>query len=199
MFNGGDDANALKYFDAANEIYPGHFLTNRMLGSAQLVNQDTAACVETLNRCFKIFNEKYVEGQTPETLKLLESDEEYGISKGQLSYLYQQLAVIYEAQGETQKALNTLNEGIEALPEDEDIKRQELIVYQKHPDMLEQAEKKFDTALEKNPDDNNVRLVYASLLERAQKGDKAFKLYSEAYEKEPRKSSGQLRHRSLLH
>lgn len=185
MFNGGDDASALKFFKAADEIYPGHFLTNRMLGSAQLMNQDTTGCVATLNKCFEIFNKKYVEGQTPETLKLLETDDEYDISKGQLSYLYQQLAVIYEAQGETQKALNTLNEGIEALPEDEDIKRQELIVYQKHPDMLAQAEKKFDTALEKNPKDNNVRLVYASLLERAQKADKAFKLYSEAYEIEP--------------
>jgi len=185
MFNGGDDETSLKYFVAADEIYPNHFLTNRMLGSSYLVNKDTAAAVSTLKKCFDIFQEKYVEGQTPETLAALEEDEAYKVNKGQLSYLYQQLAVIYENQGDTEKALETLGEGIEALPDDEDIKRQELIVYQKHPEMLSLAEKKFDTALEKNPDDNNVRLVYASLLERAEKGEKAFKLYSEAYELEP--------------
>lgn len=186
MFNnGGEDEAALKNFIAADEIYPNHFLTNRMLGSSQLVNKDTAGAVAALQKCFEIFNKDYVEGQTPETLKLLEEDEEYKINKSQLSYLYQQLAVIYEAQGETKKALETLGEGIEALPDDEDIKRQELIVYQKHPDMLAEAEKKFDTALEKNPDDNNIRLVYASLLERAEKTEKAFKLYSDAYDKDP--------------
>ena len=51
--------------------------------------------------------------------------------------------------------------------------------------MLAQAEKKFDAALAKNPKDNNVRLVYASLLERAEKTEKAFELYSDAYDIEP--------------
>ncbi|MEM6803545.1 MAG: tetratricopeptide repeat protein [Bacteroidota bacterium] len=185
LFNGGNDADALKYFKAADEIYPKHFLTNRMLGSAQLMNKDTVGTVATLKKCFEIFDEKYVTGQTPETMKLLEGDEEYKISKGQLSYLYQQLAVIYEAQGKTQDALDLISEGVERLPEDEDIKRQELIIFQKHPDMLSQAEKKFDAALAKNPKDNNVRLVYASLLERAEKTEKAFELYSAAYDIDP--------------
>lgn len=185
-FNSGEnDASSLKYFKAADEIYPDHFLTNRMLGSAQLVNKDTTDAIATLQKCFAIFNKQYVEGQTPETLKLQADDEEFKVNQSQLSYLYQQLAVIYENQGDTKKALETLNNGIEALPDDEDIKRQELIVYQKHPDMLAEAEKKFDKALETNPDDNNIRLVYASLLERAQKGEKAFKLYSDAYDKDP--------------
>ena len=183
LFNNGNDEEALKYFVAADEIYPDHFLTNRMLGSAHLVVKDTSKSVEAFGKTLDIFTEKYESGK--EGSEELKGTPEYTQDRGQLSYIYRQLAVIHNAQGNTEKALKVLEDGIKMLPEDEDVKRQELSIYQSNPALLDKAKQKFDAALEKNPDDNAIRLAYASLLERAKKNDEAFKLYEDAYKRDP--------------
>ena len=99
-----------------------------------------------------------------------------------MSYIYQQLAVIYQAKGETRNALDLLSEGTKLLPEDESIKRQELAIYQQNPDLLEEAEKKFQEAMAASPDDASIKLAYAALLDKASKGDEALTLYQKVYD-----------------
>ena len=179
-FNTGKDNTAMELFEAANEANPGHFLTNRMLGSAALMTKDSVKSVEYLKAAIDVFKTRYAEA-TPEVKDGAEYKQDYG----QLSYIFQQLAVILNAQNKTNEALDLLSQGVEMLPEDEDVKRQELAIYQQNPDLFEKAEVKFTSALEKNPKDNNIRLAYASLLERVKRHDDAFKMYEEAYKIDP--------------
>ncbi|MEL6673444.1 MAG: tetratricopeptide repeat protein [Bacteroidota bacterium] len=182
-FNAGEDKVALKYFLAADRAYPEHFLTNRMLGSAYLINKDSAKCTSYLENCIKIFKAKY--DDSLEGIEEVKAGDAYKVDYSQLSYIYQQLIVLQEAMGETEKALATAEDGIKMIPDDnEGVKRQELAIYQAHPEMVEIAEKKFKAALAENPDDNNIRVAYANLLEKNKKPEEAFKLYSEAYERD---------------
>lgn len=180
VFNEGDYAKGLEYFEIAKEFNPSHFLTNRMLGSNYLLVGDTAKSVGMLENAIEVFNEQYVTSKLAELNKA--NEEVYKQDLGQMSYVYQQLAVIYQAQGDTRKALNTLTTASELLPDDESIKRQELGIYQQNPELLSEAEAKFKSMIEKDPSDTRVVLAYASLLDKAEKSDEAIKLYEQAYE-----------------
>lgn len=180
IFNESNYEKGLEYFLVAKELSPDHFLTNRMLGSNHLLVGDTTASVSTLERAISIFNERYITSDLAELNKT--NEEAYKQDLSQMSYVYQQLAVIYQAQGETRKALNTLTTAAELLPEDESIKRQELGIYQQNPTLLSEAEAKFKAMIEKDPEDVRIILAYASLLDKAGKGDEAIPLYQQAYD-----------------
>lgn len=182
IFNNGDYQTALRHFEDAEELYPGHFLTNRMLGSNYLLLEDTVMAVKSLENTLTIFDERYVTSKTAEINKALP---DYERDQSQLSYIYQQLAVIYQAQGETRKSLDLLAVAAEKLPDDQSIKRQELAIYQQNPTLLAEAETKFKAAMEKEPNDLNIKLAYAALLSRAEKEEEAHKLYVEAYKMDP--------------
>jgi len=182
IFNEGNYEKGLEYFEVARELKPDHFLTNRMLGSNHLLVGDTANSVNTLESAISIFNEQYITSELAELNKA--NEQAYQQDLGQMSYVYQQLAVIYQAQGETRKALNTLTTASELLPEDESIKRQELGIYQQNPELLSEAEAKFKSMIEKDPTDVRIILAYASLLDKAGKGDEAHPLYLQAYEQD---------------
>lgn len=182
VFNKGNYETAMRHFETANELIPGHFLTNRMLGSNYLLMSDTAKSIGALENSLAVFEERYETGKTAEINKALP---DYERDFSQLSYIYQQLAVLYQAQGETRKGLDILAVASEKLPEDQSIKRQELAIYQQNPDMLAEAEAKFKAAMDKEPNDLNIKLAYAALLSRAEKEDQAIGLYEEAYKIDP--------------
>ncbi|MEZ4776063.1 MAG: hypothetical protein R3D00_23000 [Bacteroidia bacterium] len=175
----GADKRALKYFLAADQISPNNFLTNRMVGTCYLVLLDTANCATYLEKAVKIYKDKYI--TATEGVEALKQTDEYQRDTEQMSFLYQQLALIYEAKKDARKGLDMLNEGAEVLPKDKDIKRMELIIYQKHPELFAEAVTKFESAIKDNPDDANIKLAFAGLLEQSGKSDQAFKLYEEVY------------------
>lgn len=188
LFNNNEDEAALTHFIAAQELNPEHFLTNRMLASAYLVKEDTAKTIELLTKSLDVYNEKYIDTDSA-ALATNMLDESFAsmaeLDKGQVSYVVRQLAVIHEKQGNTDKALETLTIGASILPDNEDISRQELSIYQAHPDLYEQAVGKFESQLESNPEDNAVRLAFASMLERNNKTQEALDLYQDAYDLDP--------------
>lgn len=188
LFNNNEDDAALIHFVAAQELNPDHFLTNRMLASAYLVKEDTAKTVELLAKSLDVYRETYIDTD-PEVLATNMQEESFAqmaeLDKSQVSYVVRQLAVIHEKLGNTDDALATLATGAEILPKDEDISRQELSIYQSHPELYEQAVGKFKSQLETNPEDNAVRLAFASMLERNGKTQEALDLYQDAYELDP--------------
>lgn len=188
LFNNNEDDEALIHFVAAQELNPDHFLTNRMLASAYLVKEDTAKTVELLTKSLDVYKEKYIDAD-PEVLATNMQDESFvqmfDLDKSQVSYVVRQLAVVHEKLGNTDEALATLATGAEILPKDEDISRQELSIYQSHPELYEQAVGKFESQLETNPEDNAIRLAFASMLERNGKIQEALDLYQDAYELDP--------------
>ncbi|MDX2247680.1 MAG: tetratricopeptide repeat protein [Bacteroidia bacterium] len=175
----GADKKALQYFTTADKISPNNFLTNRMVGTCHLVLLDTANSIVYFEKAIKIYKDKYV--TATEGVEALKQTDEYKKDSEQMSFLYQQLSLIYEAQHDAGKGLALLNEGSTVLPEDKDIKRMELIIYQKHPELFAEAVSKFETAIKDNPEDANIKLAYAGLLEQSGKSDDAFKLYEEVY------------------
>lgn len=188
LFNSNEDDAALTHFVAAQELNPDHFLTNRMLASAYLVKEDTAKTIDLLTKSLEVYQSKYIDVDPDELAKSM-LDESFvqmaDLDKSQVSYVVRQLAVIHESQGNTDNALETLATGAEILPKDEDISRQELSIYQSHPELYEQAVGKFKSQLEASPEDNAVRLAFASMLERNGKIQEALDLYQEAYDLDP--------------
>ncbi len=188
LFNSNQDDEALRYFQAAQELNQDHFLTNRMLASAYLVKEDSASAVNLFKHSIGTYKASYVEVDE-ETLAQSMQDSNFvkmfELDKSQMSYVVRQLAIIQEAQGNTDEALATLAEGSELLPDNQDVQRQELAIYQAHPDLYEQAVEKFERQLENNPDDNAIRLAYASMQERSGNIGKALGLYQDAYDLDP--------------
>lgn len=182
FFNESNYERATQYFAAADEVNPDHFLTNRMLGTAQLMVPDTAAAVTSLEKSLSIFQTRYVDGDDVEALK---ATPEYEQDLSQVSYVAQQLAVIYNAQGEARKALDVLRKGEEIDPNDPDMKRQELNIYNQNPELFEEAVAKFESAIKENPDDDQIKLAFASMLERNNRAEEALAIYQEVYAKNP--------------
>ena len=187
LFNNSDDEPALQHFQEAEELQPDHFLTNRMLASAYLVTEDTMNTVAYMEKAIEVYEASYVSISEEELAINMEDpgyQQMYELDQSQLSYVIRQLAVIQEATNNTQGALATLTTGADLLPEDEDISRQELSIYQAHPDLFDQAVEKFEAQLESNPDDNTVRLAFASMLERAGQIENAMSQYQIAYDQD---------------
>lgn len=188
LFNSNEDEKALEYFIAAKELNPEHFLTNRMLGAAYIVMKDSAGAIDALQTSIQSYKDRYLSVSEEELNGMLEDQgfrQQYELDRSQMSYVIRQLAVVHEAQGRTNEALQVLSDGGEMFPNDEDIARQELGIYQNHPDLYEQAVAKFERQLENNPNDNQVRLAYASMLERAGNFEEALELYQDAHEQDP--------------
>lgn len=198
-FNNREYVTALDYFEAATEAKPDFFLNQRMLGSTYLLladertkageneqaQQDTANSIEALEAALTIFEEKYYEGEDEEALAVLRGGQEFQQDSGQISYTVQQLALLYDQQGESLKALETIERGLAIAPEDKDVKRMELNIYQNNPNLLEKAKEKFEAAIQEDPDDLAVKMAYASLLERNGEAEYAQQLYQEAYDVDP--------------
>lgn len=181
LFDAQKHAESLKYINAAEEVSPGIFLTSRLMGPIYLALADTANAVTWLEKSISLYKTRYITPKPEELAKLRENAtfvQELKQDSGQLSYVYRQLAVVYNAQKEPQKALTLLEEGI-ALTGDKDISTIELSIYQQNPSLFEGAVKKFEAAIAKDPSNNTIKLAYASMLERNKQNEKAMELYTQ--------------------
>ncbi|MEO0899029.1 MAG: hypothetical protein AAFY71_21635 [Bacteroidota bacterium] len=186
------EASAAHYRLAA--VYkPKHILTNRMLGASSMLIKDTTTAVSALEAAFAAYKSEYVDISpedfaSKQKMMLLEQgidiNDQKAVDSSQLSYIVQQLAVIYDAQGDAKKALDLLSEGLKVTPGDEDIKRQELNIYNRNPELFEESKAKFEAAVNENPDDLPIKLAYGALLERNGELEKAFGLYEDAYKRD---------------
>ncbi len=190
IFNSGfdtgerQDERALKYFLAAEDLDSTNFFTQRMLGATFLMVEDTLNTINHLENAIDIFKSKYVDVDE-ETKETLMATPAYENELGQMSYLFQQLAVIYNQQNNFSKALEVIGEGKEILGKDEGLTRQELGIYQSRPELFENAREKFESAIAESPDDINLKLSYAGLLEQNKLTEEAFEYYQEAYQTDP--------------
>lgn len=184
-FNNGNYDKAAQYFDAAADLQPEHFMTNRMLGATHILLEDTAQSIEHLEGALSAFENRYINDVDEKSLDVYKATGEFQNDSMQLSYIFQQLAVIYDAQGEPRKAIATIDRGLELMGEDRDLKRQQLNIYNNNPELLEEAKGKFEAAIAEDPNDLPIKLAYASLLERNGEIDQALKLYKEAYDQDP--------------
>jgi len=184
-FNDGNYEKAAEYFGAAADLQPEHFMTNRMLGATYILLQDTAQSIEHLESALTAFEDRYLNEVDEKSLEVFKATGEFQNDSMQLSYIFQQLAVIYDAKGEPRKAIETIDRGLEIMGEDRDLKRQQLNIYNNNPELLEEAKGKFESAIAEDPNDLPIKLAYASLLERNGETDKALELYREAYDQDP--------------
>jgi len=190
-FNSDQPKEAARRYELAVLYKPKHILTNRMLGASAMLTQDTATSIQALETAIESYKAKYIDITEKEKQELLMEQvlsgggvDQKKVDSSQLSYMVQQLAVVYDIQGEPRKALDILKEGMELSPGDEDMKRQELNIYNRNPDLFEEAKEKFQAAVDANPDDLPIKLAYAALLERNGEKDAALELYRDAYERD---------------
>lgn len=183
-FNNSQYDESLAYFKGAQEIREDHFLTSRMLGANYVLANDTANAVAALEQSIEIYRKKYVDEEDQTALTYNKSLPDFEQDSNQLSYIFQQLAVIYDAQGNARKALETVETGLEITGDDKALKRQELNIYNNHPELLEEAKEKFEAAIADDPKDLPIKLAYASLLERNDEKEKALELYQQAYDQD---------------
>ncbi|MEM7657440.1 MAG: hypothetical protein AAF399_15005 [Bacteroidota bacterium] len=191
----GSDQIAQNYFEVADQLNPENILTNRMLGAVQLINAprgedpkaDSIAAISTMEKTIQYYKDRYINSDDAATFK--SNVPQFEQDSSQLSYLYQQIAVIYNSWGEPEKALELLEDGL-TITDAEDIKRQELNIYQQNPQLLDRAKTKFESAIAASPDDVQIKLAYASMLERNEQADDAYELYKEVYETDPTQIGG---------
>jgi predicted Zn-dependent protease len=179
---------ASTYFKAAGEVRPEHFLTQRMLGGTLMALNDTPNAMAALDNSIGLYKKRYIEAK-PEDLATFKQDPnfmaEMAQDSGQIGYVYRQMAAVYNKQGQARKALDLLADGAKVV-KDPDMALMELGIYQTNPDLFEEATSKFEAAIASDPKNENVKLAYASMLERNKRVDDAQKLYQQVYEQNPR-------------
>ena len=184
LFNDqSNDQKALEYFVAADKVVNDHFLTKRMVGSSYLAVEDTASAIKVFNEAIEVYKNRY--DPSLEGADALRQGEEYKLDAGQMSYISQMLGILHQNQGNIKEALAAINTGLELLPGDKDIEKIELHIYQQNPELFQEAKKKFEKAINDNPDDERIKLAYADLLTKNNENDAAKELYDKVYEKDP--------------
>ncbi|MEM7368253.1 MAG: hypothetical protein AAF587_06590 [Bacteroidota bacterium] len=185
-FNLENDASALTSFQNADELKPDHILTQRMLGAIYISTQDSMNGVKSLEKAINLFKAKYIDADEA-SIKAVKEAPDYEVDSSQISYMYQQLAVLYNSgygsvEPDARKALDLLSDGMNVDPNDQDLKRQELNVYQQNPALFAESKKKFEEAINANQGDLQIKLAYANLLDRNGDLDDAFQYYKEVNE-----------------
>ncbi|MEL6625489.1 MAG: tetratricopeptide repeat protein [Bacteroidota bacterium] len=194
-FNKGGDApdeesrmstyqSALDNFAAAATYKGDHILTQRMLGATYLNLKDSANAIASLEKALETYRGKYVvsETNTADAVKLAKfANGDFVQDSGQVSYMVQQLAVIYDAKSEPRKALDLLESSKKIIPDDPNVKRQELNIYNRNPELFEESKAKFEAAIKADPSDLPIKLAYANLLERNGEIEQAISLYKDAH------------------
>lgn len=188
-FNEGAYEAAREYFKAAQDMRPDHFMTNRLLGNASLLTGDTTASINYLVRAVDIYENRYLntegDSEKEKSIEVYKATGEYQQDSAQMPDVFRLLAGLYATQQEYRKALDLIESSEEVIGKNRDLKLQELDIYNKNPDLLDEAKAKFEAAIAEDPDDLPIKLAYASLLERNDENDKALELYREAYEQDP--------------
>lgn len=175
LFNTGAQAynqkeydRANKHFDRAAELNGEDLNTNLMLGYSQWMVKDTSGAQTSWIKVADIY-----EGSNPEE------------PNKDVATAYLLLVSSYDLQNKPTDALNFIDRGRKMFPGDEDLERTELSIYQKNPQLLDKAIEKFEASLNANPDDNAIRVVYGSLLEKNGRGEDAIVQYKKVLENDP--------------
>ncbi|RMG23367.1 MAG: hypothetical protein D6730_14615 [Bacteroidetes bacterium] len=159
---------ARQHFEKAVALSPEDINSVMMLGYTQWMTKDTLGALNSWQQTVDLY-----EANTPDE------------PNTDVASAYLLLATLYDLQGETGKALEIVQKGRGHFPDDEDLKRTELSIYQQHPDLFEEAEAKFKKAIEENPDDLVIQLAYAGMLQQAGHQDKALEIYQDVLAKDP--------------
>lgn len=180
--------NAEPYFEISNTMKPKYFMTKYLLGSVKLnkVNADTAAAINILQSGIDLYKELYIEEKDPNQLAINKTfpGNSFATDSNYIANAYELLGAIMDASGDSTGALALISEGIEILPEAENLKRRELAIYNLHPSLFEQAKSKFEAAITANPDDLPIKLAYANMLDRRGESEAAFALFKDVYERD---------------
>lgn len=99
--------------------------------------------------------------------------------------VYLNLSSIYKFEGDTVKAVKTLEDGIAAYPEDNLNILTDLIVFYVNAGKSDESLNYINMAIEKNPENNGLHHVKAGLFDQLGEFDKATKAYKKAIELNP--------------
>jgi len=164
-----DFKTAKEYFDKTVELAPDQYQPQMLLGYANFLLQDTVAAIGNWEKTLDLYR----------GLKLDKPD-------ASIASVYLSLTDLYvRIKNDPRKALKLIEEGKKLFPNNADLDKSELFVYQQAPDLFEEAVAKFETAIEANPKDTKLAVAFANLLEKNGKESDAINVYKKVLEKEP--------------
>jgi len=168
-YNDNDMTRAKQYFEIARSLKDDYYLTYLMLGYIDYKLNNTDGIIQSMEKAIDLY-----------FIADVETPDNNIISAGIV------LASAYNNEkNDPQAAMNVINKLMEIFPESEDLKRMELTIYQNHPELQAESLDKFEEAIQENPDDIGVKLVYAQMLIDQGNIEKALDLYEDVLEKEP--------------
>jgi tetratricopeptide (TPR) repeat protein len=97
---------------------------------------------------------------------------------------YALLGRLYAAANDYENMNRIFTEGKTKYPDNEEIRKNEIYMYATNPALYDRALAKFEQDIQKNPDDELLKMAYAQLLE-SKDMQKAIKIYESILEKNP--------------
>lgn len=97
---------------------------------------------------------------------------------------YALLGKLYADANDYENMNRVFTEGKSKFPDNEDIRKNEIVIYATNPALYEKALAKFEQDIQKNPNDELLKMAYAQLLE-SKDLNKAVKVYESILEKNP--------------
>ncbi len=166
---------------------------------AKKTPSDSLAALKDLQESLKVFDETVAKTEKLVAEKKLTKEQADELKKDNtIPKIYATLITLYSTVGkDPMKATQLADEGKKRYPGDEDIVKAELEVYRNHPNLFNEAVKKFEEQIQKNPKDVPAILAFANVYEQASDRagedspqykeylDKATKLYEQALAIEP--------------
>jgi tetratricopeptide (TPR) repeat protein len=171
LYQADKAAEAVDFLKKSEELNAESYLPNMMLGYALIGTKDTVSAVNNWNTTIEKHAKVSASTGRVDTL---------------ISSVYLSLAnvnMIYSHDSE--KALKVVEAGLKMYPNDSDLQRTELSIYQQDPALAERALTKFENALQAKPDDITVKIAYADLLSKAGQKEKSISMYEEVLAKDP--------------
>jgi len=175
ILNEGLNAYSSDHFEASKSLFqkavalnPEDYTSALMLGFSNWMLQDSTEALETLENSIDLYK-----ASNPEE------------PVDQMVQAYLMVATIQSGRGQTEAALETLREGQEMFPASQDLKNTELSIYQRNPELAEEALAKFEKAVQDDPDNMNLKLAYADMLYKSGDQEKAMNMFKEILEKDP--------------
>lgn len=168
-YNEQEYNDALDYFDAAVEVDGEDIGVQMMYGYSRYMTKDTSGTITSLTKALDLF-------EAQEAEKSGDASEEDAID---VSPAYLMISTLLEMQKKTDEALKVVQKGRSFYPNDGDLQKVELNIYQENPQLFEQAESKFVSAMEDDPDDLTVKLSFANLLMENNQAERSLALYND--------------------
>lgn len=174
-YNQKDYESSLAHFERAVKLSPDDVNTIMMLGYSQYMMKDTTNALTTWQRTIDAY-EKLLANAT---------DEEPVEPNKDIAAAYLLVGSFKDLKGDIRGALEAIQAGRKNFPNDKELQRTELSLYQKSPELFAEAESKFQKAIEENPDDLIIQLAYAGMLKENGQVDRALALYNGVLAKDP--------------